>query len=35
MPALNAAGLVSTPPAGIKVVVGEDTNNGFAGGDSH
>jgi len=26
-----AAGLVSSPPAGIAVVVGGDTNNGFAG----
>ena len=25
-----AAGLVSAPPASIPVVVGEDTNNGFA-----
>jgi len=25
-----AAGLVSTPPAGIRAVVGEDTNNGTA-----
>ena len=27
---MTAAGLVSSPPAGITVVVGEDTNNGLS-----
>jgi len=29
---LHAAGLVSPPPAGILMVVGEDTNNGRGAG---